>query len=250
MKIFCIGYNKTGTTSLTKLFKDEGYKVAPQGQFELELKKYVDNKNEKNDILDIINKHYNNYYHADFYQIICDLIKKYPDQSAFFKRIIFLIKEQYNDYEFFQDIPFALPNLYKDLYLNFPSDKFILSVRNTSIEWYNSLIQFYASFWGMENLNNVRTTHPDIYEIMTQFWGGTPEKPYHRQKLINTYEKHNSDIRDFFHAKDNFIEINLAVPNDFIRLQEFLGVKFKSTEFPHENKTMKNNQFPGIKGMI
>jgi hypothetical protein len=34
MRVFCIGMNKTGTTSLNHLFEREGFKVAKQPDFE------------------------------------------------------------------------------------------------------------------------------------------------------------------------------------------------------------------------
>src|SRR5690606_39066036 len=40
-KIFCIGQNKTGTTSLQKFFEDHGYKVGDQPTAELLIDDYI-----------------------------------------------------------------------------------------------------------------------------------------------------------------------------------------------------------------
>jgi len=40
MKIFCIGYNKTGTTSLSRIMSNNDISVAPQIPFEYNLESY------------------------------------------------------------------------------------------------------------------------------------------------------------------------------------------------------------------
>lgn len=40
MKIFCIGYNKTGTTSLSKLMENNNIRCAPQKPFEYNLESF------------------------------------------------------------------------------------------------------------------------------------------------------------------------------------------------------------------
>src|SRR6478736_8260017 len=42
-------------------------------------------------------------------------------------------------FEAFQDVPFCLPRTYRLLYERFPSAKFVLTVRNSSVQWYESL---------------------------------------------------------------------------------------------------------------
>ena len=41
MKIFCIGFNKTGTTSLKNLLLEEGFRDSNQNHFEQNLDSYV-----------------------------------------------------------------------------------------------------------------------------------------------------------------------------------------------------------------
>jgi hypothetical protein len=201
-KIFCIGFNKTGTTSLSDLFLTEGFKVAPQRPFELLLDEYLNKE----------------------YFKITDLIKK-----------------EYYDYRFFQDVPFSFPDFYKHLYKEFPKSIFILSVRNSSEEWYNSLIRFHSALIKLiiptANLNDIKNINTWVYTVMTKVHNGLEDDIYNKENLIESYEKHNNDVIDFFKGKDNFIKINLSNPEDFKNLQEFLNIKFKSEKFPHLVKT-------------
>lgn len=203
MKIFCIGYNKTGTTSLYRFFYEEGFKVASQHEFEANINYYLNNEYDK---------------------------------------IINLIKEKFNDYDFFQDVPFSFPNFYKTLYKEFPGSKFILSIRNSSEDWYNSLIRFHSTVlkdeFKLYKLSDMEKINKWIYDIMIGVHNGLPEDPYHKVNLINSYETHNIDVNKFFKDKDNFIEINLANKDDFKRLESFLGIQFKSSKFPHVNRTV------------
>ena len=104
MKIFCIGFNKTGTTSLQRLLLDEGFIDSRQEHFEQNLDSYV--------------------------------LKNYSTYTG-------IIKTCYSTSNIFQDIPFSLPNFYKELYKEFPEAYYILTVRDSSEVWYNSLDRFY-----------------------------------------------------------------------------------------------------------
>jgi len=214
MKIFCIGFNKTGTTSQSKLFLDEGLKIAPEPPFASITSAYFTGN----------------------------------DSESFNKKVIAYIKQHFNDCEFFQDTPFYFPGMYIDLYEAFPNAKFILSVRNSPEDWYYSLINFYATHWGPDKLYEMKTRIPWIYQVLTKIYGGTPEKPYLKKNLIETYEKHNKDAQDFFIDNPNFIKINLSNNEDFLRLEDFIGIKFKSDRFPHVNQKRKN-LLHKVKGM-
>ncbi|MBI3882938.1 MAG: hypothetical protein HY305_01625, partial [Sphingobacteriales bacterium] len=104
-KIFCIGRNKTGTTSIEKAFIDFGYTVGNQRQAELLLSNYIKN---------------------DF-----DSIVSYSKSA-----------------QVFQDSPFSYPETYMHLDKAFPNSKFILSVRDSSEQWYNSITSFHAKLFG------------------------------------------------------------------------------------------------------
>src|SRR5699024_8992024 len=52
--------------------------------------------------------------------------------------------------QFFQDVLFSKPYIFVVLDHEFPNSKFILTVRDTAEQWYNSLTKFHAKKWGKE----------------------------------------------------------------------------------------------------
>lgn len=105
MKIFCIGANKTGTTSLTAAMNKLGYKNLPE-KIGYGCSLLSKNKNYNNNILNVI-----------------EYLKK-------------------NDkYDFFEDVPFSIFENYKLIDREFPESKFILSIRDSE-DWYCSVTRW------------------------------------------------------------------------------------------------------------
>ena len=201
MKIFCIGFNKTGTTSLQRLLLDEGFIDSRQEHFEQNLDSYV--------------------------------FKNYSTYTG-------IIKTGYSTSNIFQDIPFSLPNFYKELYKEFPEAYYILTVRDSSEVWYNSLDRFYKKsfpnkYHKIHEIEYIRKGW--LYSYLTDCLNSPKTEPLNKSSLVAVYENHISDVEEFFKDKPNLIKINLTNPLDFNRLEKFLGNKFKSTSFPHLNKT-------------
>ena len=96
VKIFGVGYNKTGTTSLAYALESFGFRLGKQGKAEL------------------------------FLPITPGVI---------FRWIVKFCKKA----DAFQDIPFSLNYTYQVLDYSFPGSKFILTIRNSGDEWYDSL---------------------------------------------------------------------------------------------------------------
>ncbi len=201
-KIFCIGANKTGTTSLEKFFKDHDYNVAPQRPAELLLDDYM--KRNWNPIIKYCKK-----------------------------------------YEVFQDIPFS--NLYTFIILDqaFPNSKFILSVRDSSEQWCQSLTKFHSKKFGK---NGAIPTPEDLqnagYVYLGWMWKSHTEKfgdslpLYQREVLMPYYENHNEWVRNYFKNKSQqLLEINVSAPNAIKKLSDFVSIQPKYDTFPHENKT-------------
>ena len=64
-----------------------------------------------------------------------------------FDRIISLVKTA----DFFQDTPFSLPYTYVVLDQYFPNAKFILTIRDSADQWYQSLVRFHSKIWSPSN---------------------------------------------------------------------------------------------------
>lgn len=202
-KIFCIGFNKTGTTSIEKVLKDFNYNLGNQPAAELLFPDWLD-RNFK-------------------------LIKRYCKSA-----------------EAFQDIPFSLPYTYILLDQYFPNAKFILTVRDSSEQWYNSIVKFHSKLWafGDEAPNAVELRNAPYrykgfaYDYIKEVYNTDDTDMYNKEKLIKAYENHMSTVIDYFKNKPSkLLIINTSNKNDYFKLCAFLNKKPIHDNFPWENKT-------------
>jgi len=201
MKIFGIGYNKTGTTSLSKLMTSNNISVAEQKPFEYNLESYF----------------YGNY-------------------NTFTN----MIKDDYYDITFFQDVPFSLPSLYKFLDKEFPNSKFILTIRDDENVWYDSLIRFYKKlFINFANPKKIGgyVYEGILFKILTKVYGTPKHDPYNENILKNSYLKHISDVKEYFKNTNRLLVINLKDDDTIEKLENFLNIEFKDKTIPHLNKS-------------
>ncbi|SDS25082.1 sulfotransferase [Christiangramia echinicola] len=204
-KIFGIGANKTGSTSLKIAVKDFGFTIGDQREAERLCTKWA---------------------YRDFGKII-----KYCYSA-----------------QFFQDIPFSLPFSYVALDHAFKNSKFILTIRDDSEQWYNSITKFHGNKWGV---NGRTPTMQDLKKadyygignpwIFNRLMFNTPENdPYNKKILIDFYENHNQSVMEYFrHRPDDLIIINVAKNEDYNRLCNFLGVKSDEYKFPWRKKSTR-----------
>lgn len=201
-KVFCIGRNKTGTTSMGQAFSDLGMIVGHQRMAEY---------------------------------LLHDWAKKD------FRRLITLCHTA----QAFQDAPFSYPYTYQALDEHFPGSKFILTIRDTPDQWYESLIRFHSRIFGhgslptSEDLKNARYLYKGYIFTAHQLLYHTPEDDlYNKEILISHYENHNKAVIDYFKdRKDDLLVINIAKPGAYEQLCTFLGIKYTGEEFPHMNRT-------------
>ena len=202
-KIFCIGANKTGTTSLEKAFKELGVLVGNQREAELLVK--------------------------DCFE------KNYQPLLTYCKTA-----------EAFQDVPFSFLDIYKILDQHFPNSKFILTVRDSSEQWHQSLTKFHAKLFGDGNIptweviKNIDYVYKGwSYENRVNIYNLTEkDDPYDKAILTQHYEKRNQDIIEYFKKRpDDLLIINLSEPNAYQKFCQFINVKSDKKTFPWENKT-------------
>lgn len=202
MKIFCIGQNKTGTTSLAKTLKEHKFNVASQHKGELLCKDWM----------------------AGNFQSIVEFAK-----TA----------------DAFQDRPFYMGDTYKYLDVNFPNAKFILSVRDSPDQWYDSFIRYQSKMFGAGKKPTVRQLKRAgycytgwIYDVITSLYGTTEEDVYNKEKLVDYYIRYNTEVIEYFKDRpDDLLMINLKDDDSYIKLCEFLNIFPKMDRFPHLNKT-------------
>lgn len=198
-KIFCIGLNKTGTTSLGYFLESENFIVADQRKGELLLQNYID---------------------RDFASII-DYVKN-------------------SKANVFQDVPFSLPYTYSHLDNAFPNSKFILTIRNSSELWYNSIYKFHSEMYNAgklptkESLQNAPYVYPGwSWQLMRDVFFIDEHKLYDKVEFLNFYENYLGNVKKYFRNKpEQLIVIDLSIKEDYKRLCEFLNISSQHKEFP------------------
>jgi hypothetical protein len=204
-KIFCIGSNKTGTTSIEKLLSQFGFKLGNQPTAEVLSRDWL--------------------HHKDASRII-----RYCHTA-----------------DAFQDVPFGFPDIYKILDEHFPNSKFILTVRNSADEWFESLVRFHTKLFSSdpnrppneEDLKNALYRYQGyIHEGYFAKYGQFGIPPYDPSFYKASYLELNEEKRNYFKSRPNdFLEINLSKHEDFKCLCQFLNVRTNIKSFPHENQT-------------
>jgi hypothetical protein len=203
-KIFCVGRNKTGTTSLKKAFQDLGFIVGHQRTAER-------------------------------------LIREYKEGN--FTPIIEYCKSA----QVFQDVPFSYADTFKYLDKAFPNSKFILTIRDSPEQWYNSLTKFHSKKYGKGCIPTAQQLKNAEYVWEGWLWESnrinfrTPEdNPYQKELVIENYIQHNNSILDYFKSRPNdLLVINLSEKDAYHQFVDFIGVDSPFTYFPWENKTEK-----------
>ena len=206
VKIFCVGRNKTGTTSLASFFRMNGFKVGSQEQAELLMEDWA---------------------------------------ARDFGRIIDYCKTA----EVFQDVPFSLPDTYAALDLAFPNSKFILTVRSTPEQWYQSLLNHHTKQMSRtsgppseEDLRQYvyRKKYKGFILFMQQVVYGYPNVPlYDKRIYMAHYENHNQHVIDYFkNRSDALLTLNLAQASAHEKLCNFVGLNPATAKgIPHENRS-------------
>ena len=104
---FCIGSNKTGSTSLTRLMADWGFEAMPE-------------------------------------KIAYEFVNTSDNLPAVKRKTSDLLRKHARSYAFFEDLPFCYRSVYKNIKQSLPSSKFILTTRDP-VEWFRSCIKWIHS---------------------------------------------------------------------------------------------------------
>jgi len=200
-KIFCIGRNKTATTSLRDAFVDLGF--------------ITGNESKARYLLD-------DYIKKDFEPII-----KFCKHAQVFK-----------------DIPFSLPDTYKYLDKAYPGSKFILTVRDSPEQWYNSVVKFRSKLFGNGNLPTAEDLKKANFASKGWAWKlhnevyDTPESDIYNKKIVmNNYKKYNKEVESYFSGRNCLLKINVSGNSAYQEFCDFIEMESPFDRFPWKNKT-------------
>ena len=201
-KIFCIGRNKTGTTSLEAALRSLGFSLGLQARGEL-------------------------------------LIRDWARRD--FTRILHLCSTA----DAFQDVPFSWEGTYRVLDPQFPGSKFVLTVRDTAEQWYESLVSFHTRLVNKGRRPTAEDLKAFSYRYRGYLWeaaqlafGADEATLYDRELYMAQYTRHNSDAITYFRERPNdLLVLNVAEPRAMERLCSFLGVQYHGQAMPHLNRS-------------
>lgn len=201
-KIFCIGQNKTGTTSLETFFKDHGFKVGNQRKAELLIDDYI-NRNWKP-------------------------ILQYCKTAEVFQDIPFS-----NEYLYVL-LDHHFPNAKFILTERSSSEIWY----NSITKFHAKLFGKDGNIPTKQDLQNGTYIYKGfIWKSFKEKYGETPDDIYNKEVLISAYEHRNTSIKKYFKNKDNLLVLDISEKNSVTKLANFVGITPKYDTFPWKNKT-------------
>lgn len=201
-KVFCIGFNKTGTTSLEKFMLLHGFRSGDQTLGELLMPDYVQGK--WGGLKSLIHT-------ADFFQ---DLPFSAPHT--------------------FRIIDEAFPNSLFILTLRDSPGTWY----NSLTTFHREIFGKGKRIPTREDLQNAVYRFPGFAWLANRALYDSPEDdPYNRSDLIRAYEAHRKDVLHYFGDRKDLLVLDIASPNAVNRLAEFLNITPVVQTMPWLNKS-------------
>jgi hypothetical protein len=147
--------------------------------------------------------------------------------------------------EAFQDVPFCLDHTYKALDEAYPGSKFILTVRNSTQEWHDSLVRFHTKIIGKRRLPTPHDMKVFPYRYPGWIWRahrliyGIDEATLFDPTIYKaSYEAHIAGVLEYFARRpDDLLVLNVGELSAMPRLTAFLGVSHRGMKMPHLNSS-------------
>ena len=201
-KYFCIGCNKTGTTSIKKAFEDLGYPVGNQRIAERLTDRY--------------------YFKGDFVPVIA-----YCKSAQVFQDVPFSLPET------FKYLDRAYPGSKFILTVRDDAEQWYQSITKFHAKLFGK-----GAIPTAENLRAARYVRKGFVYRGVKLFGAPDEDIYNKEILIRHYEQYNQDVLNYFRERpDDLLVINLAEKDSYQKFIAFLGIDSPFQDFPWENRT-------------
>ncbi len=201
-KVFCIGLNKTGTTSVEKALIDLGYKMGDQRTGELLLEDW--SKRDFSKLIELVKT-------ADAFQDVpfsCPYTYMVLDHCFPNSKFILTIRDN-------------------------PEQWY-----NSMTKFHAKLWGRDGQIPTVEDLKKADYIFEGYPFLFPKYCTLTPDDPYNKEILFNFYNEHTRLVNEYFRFKqDKLLVINLSDLNSYHKMCSFLGKKPLYNEFPWENKT-------------
>lgn len=209
-KLFCLSYQRTGTTSVGRFFKEHGYHVAGY---------QVNRERGWSEA----------WFEGDFEKIFRD--------------------PEFTSYQVFEDNPWFFPEFYKVLFNRFPDARFVLFERNPE-DWFASMLRHsqglslgnsmrhakvYRREWELYKYldgNNLSANLKDVDNLLDM----TCKKDHY----ISQYTLHNHEVKRFFEekgAQSRLFNCRLEDDEKWKKLGKYVGIRVASEYEVHMNKS-------------
>lgn len=202
-KIFCIGRNKTGTTSIAKAFRELGYIVGDQPEAErLCAEHYFERRFEPIAA------------YCKSAQVFQDVPFSYPYTYIYLDQVFpgskFILTERDDPEQWYSSIT-----------------RFHAKLWGTD-----------GAPPTAAQLKSAPYRRTGFAYNTVKVHGTTDDSPYDKETMIAHYVAYNRAVKDYFKFRpDDLLVLNLGKRSDYERFIAFLGVTSTRTEFPRENVT-------------
>jgi len=201
-KVFCIGANKTGTTSLLDFFRSNGFSCGDQAEGErlfaqCEVPEYR------------------------------DAVIAFSEKAEFFQDLPFSASDTYKILdEAFEDALFVMTrrssaeDWYQSL-TRFHAVKFGDGIHPPTRTQLKKAVYRYPGF---------------MWDANRALYNSPPDDPYRKTDLIAWYENRLREARAYFRDRDNYLEIEISDPDAGKKISEFVGFVPLLPILPHLNR--------------
>lgn len=199
-KVFCVGANKTGTTTIASVFRNQGLRVGNQRRGEMLMRDWAE---------------------RDYRRII-----SYCRSAEAFQDIPFSYPDTY------QALDEAFPGSKFILTIRNDADQWFDSltrfhtklVGKNRLPTADDLREFYYLYRGF------------LWDAMRLRYGDDEALLYHREWYCQCYDEHNRAVQDYFKDRPgDLLVLNVADPDAMERLLAFLNIPFSGQVMPHMN---------------
>lgn len=203
-KIFCIGLNKTGTTTLNKALQDLGVVVARESAAKPLFDDWV-----KRDFTNIVK--------------FCKNAQAFQDSPFSFPYTYIILNQYFPDSKFVLTVRDDDEQWYK------------------SITSFHS--KLWGGGDGVppskdELLNAINSTKGRPWYVNRQLFNTPEDEPYQKESLLKFYNEYNDSVKEYFkNIPDKLLVINVSESDSYKKLLDFLDMKSDRDSFPWENKT-------------
>ena len=203
-KVFCIGCNKTGTTSLEAALDELGF---PMGSVDLG-EKLADSC----------------WANRDFRKLIwfCRTARAFQDAPFSFPYTFIALDQAFPGSQFVLTVRDSSEVWYRSIVM-FQAKKWGRDGEvPTKQDLQNAHYHYRGRPWKMNRL----------------LYSSPEDDPYRKADLVGYYEAHNRSVKEYFrHRPEDLLVLNVGADGSYARLCDFVGVTPCRDEFPWKNRT-------------